>query len=663
MKIHQILTSENLTYDFYLSIISALEIHQPEELCLWTRNDLGAPTGPYYEHIKDRVTMRDISVDRVAGLWSMVDFQTLPAFEGQDEHFFNVHIKDLLAWQILYEEGGLLMDLDTLSIQDCTPYFEQCANVHLFKHGLPDGDSFNNAIMIAKPESALMWELFQKALEIIDQDKTIEWGDIGPQLLNNVVSQYMPDTEETILSYTDEVCVVDGNGFGRVREWLSDDGFVWNKSRILHIYRSCDYTKKILADTLLDETFIYKSKSPYARLVKEILPVEKWNPNNARQPHRTVRTIKTFHIPCLPHLPANKKDSLSCAYTQKTIKLASMLKSLGHRVIVYGLEGSDIECDEFVQVASKWALLQTYGERADVTQFYNLEHGQVHDLFYANAIREINIRKAPHDFLLCTFGWGQKPIADAVGLHLTVESGIGYADTFSNFRVFESSAWMHYVYGKTGQDDGSNYDCVIPNYFDLDDFEYSDKKEDYFLYLGRLIGRKGIEVAIQVAEHLGLTLKIAGQHCNENIDLSRSCIDYVGYADVETRKELLKNAKALFVPTIYVGPFEGVHVEAGLSGTPVITSDWGVFNESVIHGKTGYRCRTFEQYVWAARNIDNIKPIDCYNYSKANYSMERIKWMYEEYFDMLLDLVGERGWYTLRPDRGGYEAWAKQFPF
>ena len=55
------------------------------------------------------------------------------------------------------------------------------------------------------------------------------------------------------------------------------------------------------------------------------------------------------------------------------------------------------------------------------------------------------------------------------------------------------------------------YNVVIPNYFDPTDFEYNENKEDYFLYLGRVYGGKGVNIAIQVTEKLGYKLKIAGQ--------------------------------------------------------------------------------------------------------------------------------------------------------
>lgn len=368
----------------------------------------------------------------------------------------------------------------------------------------------------------------------------------------------------------------------------------------------------------------------------------------------------TFHLLGLAHIPTNKK-MVACAYTQKTIKLASMLKSLGHKVYFYGTEGSQVECDEFIQVSTKQDRINCYGEYDWTKEFFKHDpKDSAHQIFTKNAIAEINKRKQEKDFLLITMGNYQKPIADAVNLYLTVETGIGYTGIFAKFKVFESYAWMHYVYGLIKKDDGDFYDCVIPNYWDPKDFDYSQNKKDYFLYLGRVIHRKGVIIAKQTCEAIGAKLIIAGQRGNENVDIDSPNIEFVGYADKEKRRQLLKNAKALFVPTMYIGPFEGVSIEAALSGTPVITTDWGVFAETVIDHKTGFRCRTLDDFIYAAKNVSLINPRDCYNWG-LNYSLDRVKYMYQHYFEQLQSLYG-KGWYEPYSEKDAkYRQWLKKY--
>ena len=211
---------------------------------------------------------------------------------------------------------------------------------------------------------------------------------------------------------------------------------------------------------------------------------------------------------------------------------------------------------------------------------------------------------------------------------------------------------MSYIYGKTKQDDGSFFDAVIPNYFDPSDFIYKKEKEDYFLYLGRIIHRKGINIAVDLIKNISGHLKIAGQGSFTVPPVSnKELIEFEGFADAEKRKQLLSNAKALIIPTLYIEPFGGVAVEAMMSGCPVISTDWGAFSETVLHGLTGYRCRTLEQFVWAARNIDQISPEICHKWAVQNYSMDRVRFMYQEYFEMLSSLWTKSGWYSKNSQR------------
>lgn len=370
-----------------------------------------------------------------------------------------------------------------------------------------------------------------------------------------------------------------------------------------------------------------------------------------------------LHLLGLAHLETHRQNS-ACAYTQKVVKLAKILKSYGHTVYFYGVEGSQVECDEFIEVSSQDILKQTYSEYNRAKEFFKHNPRDLaHRTFNQNAIKAVNERKETRDILLCPMGNYQKPIADAVNL-MTVESGIGYTGVFCNHRVFESYAWMHYIYGLLNQGDGSWYDAVIPNYFDPADFPYQAEKDDYLLYFGRIISRKGVQVAADVAKTTGNQLYIVGQgtldNPSEGLALgSEKHITYFPAVGPEERGQLLSKAKAVLMPTYYLEPFGGVNVEAQLCGTPVITSDWGAFPETVLHGITGYRCRVFEEFCWAVKNIHCIKPENCRKWAEQNYSMERIGKMYEEYFQRINRLFG-KGWYEENEERQEL-AWLERY--
>jgi hypothetical protein len=104
-------------------------------------------------------------------------------------------------------------------------------------------------------------------------------------------------------------------------------------------------------------------------------------------------------------------------------------------------------------------------------------------------------------------------------------------------------------------------------------------------------------------------------------------------------------------------------VEALFCGTPVITSDWGGFAENNLHGVTGYRCRTMEQFEWAARNIDKINRRTCHDWAINNFSLDRVALMYEEYFETLAKVHnGAGGFYAKNPDRKDLDWMIRYYP-
>jgi glycosyltransferase involved in cell wall biosynthesis len=356
-----------------------------------------------------------------------------------------------------------------------------------------------------------------------------------------------------------------------------------------------------------------------------------------------------------------------------------MLVSLGHRVTIYGCkseEGPTPVCTDFVETHTLSDIRKEFGSGDNRFEIgYNWhEKGFVHDFnkprtettrkFYAKCIEEINKTKQPDDFLLLTQGIYHKPVDDAVKLYLTCEPGIGYRGSYAKYRAFESSYIQNFTYGSANPYkslNGNYFDRVIPNYFDPDDIEFSDKKENYFLYIGRVIKRKGVITAYLISKELGIPLIIAGQDGKIDTDgslyndfrIPKGNWEYIGFADLEKRKKLMAHARATVVATEYLEPFAGTHVESILSGTPVITTNFGVFPETVKQNITGFRCDTLNDFIQAGRDVVKLNP----NYIRAfaeRFLMDNVKMEFQKWFTDLYRVWestqndGRKGWHYIK---------------
>ena len=335
-----------------------------------------------------------------------------------------------------------------------------------------------------------------------------------------------------------------------------------------------------------------------------------------------------LHVLGIPHT-VTSAEFAHCAYTQKVRRFCKFMTEAGHTVFHYGHERSDVVCTEHAPVSND----KTIADYADwKNKSYN---GNLNDAcnkaFTSKAIPAITKRFQHRDFILCWYGLGHKRIADKFPGAIVVEPSIGTFKSFAQFRVFESYALMHFTYGLANIKPNW-YDAVIPGFLDPDEFIYNADKEDWLLYLGRIEPLKGINTALDIARRTGRKLKVAGQGTLKEVPPN---VEMVGYADAAMKADLLARAAALVTPARYCEPFGYTAIEAAMSGTPVICPDWGGYTETVPHGLTGWRCRNMDQFDWAVRNIARIDPDMCRRWALNNYTTDKARARYEEYFRQL----------------------------
>lgn len=494
----------------------------------------------------------------------------------------------------------------------------KCSNVTVFNKALSDK---NETVKLYKGRTPGEYSLFGGGeFETIESVKFDDLGLETPDMIKIDVEGAEKQVllgMQNVLNTEKTVYLIIEDWYNRVTDWLIDNyGF-----------------ELITTDRAYGNRILVKNK-----------PVTAY-----KEPLR-IHLLGTFNTPT-----TLKDDGIGNAFSSKVVRMARILKKLGHYVMFYGVTGSEVECDEFIPVSTKEILKQTYGEW-NPEKVYGCRDGDfAHREFNRNAINEINKRKLFGDFLLCSFGNYQKEIADNVNIEDTIEIGIGYTGSFAKYRIFESKFIQNWTYGAERKDSGNFYDTVIPGCFDPADFEYTRNKDDYYLYLGRIITRKGIFVAQQVCEKIRAKLIVAGFSYDEKDNtwdakaykefIKLPNVEYVGFAGLEKRKQLMSKAKGLFMPTLYLEAFGYVAIEAMMSGTPVITTDFGAFPETVKHGVSGYRCKTFSEFVWAAKNIDKLKAEDCRKWAIDNFSLENTVKKYDDYFNQILGLYG-KGWYS-----------------
>lgn len=356
----------------------------------------------------------------------------------------------------------------------------------------------------------------------------------------------------------------------------------------------------------------------------------------------------TLHLIGIFHTIHNQAYS-HCAFTGKALRFARMLQLYGYDVIEYANGGSESEAKEKITILTQQELADLTGARKKEDFHGDLASVNTpwHHLFEARLIQELKKRVQDYDIICHPFGHAHERVLTVFPKNIHVETGIGYPTLMPTAcHIFESYAWRHYHAGKDGRQ-GNHYEWVIPNYFEINDWEPKTTPGDYIAFLGRIDACKGLDTIYELAHYVDKKIVLCGQGNYKK--WAHPNIEYRGPISGTERSDFLRNAFCTLMPTNFIEPFGGSGVEGLLCGTPLLATDYGAFTETVQHGINGFRCKTLREWLEAIDQVGQLNRDLIAKQARATYSLEACGRKYDKAFQQIHELYFD-GWYSLPDD-------------
>ena len=374
----------------------------------------------------------------------------------------------------------------------------------------------------------------------------------------------------------------------------------------------------------------------------------------------------SLHIVSLPHTVVSS-DYSTCAFTGKVLRFSTMIHSISKDLqrkqltpwVVHEYSNGQSNSDaDFHHVVLSHDQLMTLTRRTHKHHTYDQDIGNelLNKVFKQRLLQLLRTHVRNGDIVLHVFG-PDGDVMNAVPHAKHVESGIGYeagckpVHSVCPYRIFESVTWREYHTGGKQQTRGTNYQWVCPNYYDAHAWPLVEKPKcpDTVLYFGRVISTKGTATVVEVARRMPhLRFLLVGQ-CNDPSEWHASTLpsNIAWHEPINgpQRASLLGNVRCLLAPTSFIEPFCGSASEALLCGTPVVSTDFGVFGVKIRNGVNGWRCNTLADFVEAIERVPTLDRAQIRQIEKRQCDYPVVAKLYDSAFRQIMDLA-KAGWYS-----------------
>ena len=392
-------------------------------------------------------------------------------------------------------------------------------------------------------------------------------------------------------------------------------------------------------------------------------------PDDMKEIYTKFRPVTRLHLPAIPYTITSDEYSHD-AFTGKVKRFSPMMQSLDYEVYHYCIEGSESGGNQIqLMTKAEWNQLRinslifldssltretAEAKLNDPKTLVGVLANYTTPLFkeFNRRLREAlrkHYRSNSTDIVCVPLGHSYD---DAIQGQTVVEFGIGYNDSFANFRIFESYSWFSKVVGQEKKDP-NNYWFVIPHAFDTEQLkpvETPALSRPRLGLLGRVVAEKGCHVIAEIAKHFPHVDFILCGQGNPDPFLTSPNISYQLPIYGAKRSEYLSSCVATLCPTTYLEPFGCSAVESQLCGTPVISVDNGGYVETVEQFKTGLRCHTLADFCRGVQMALDGKFDRAYVRDRAVrlYDMYNLAKNYDYVFQNVLDIYrpSKNGWYS-----------------
>jgi glycosyltransferase involved in cell wall biosynthesis len=167
----------------------------------------------------------------------------------------------------------------------------------------------------------------------------------------------------------------------------------------------------------------------------------------------------------------------------------------------------------------------------------------------------------------------------------------------------------------------------------------------YLAFVGRISPEKRVDRAIEIAERVGMELRIAAKVDKVDRDYYRDRIaplvsgnprvSLEPEIDDEAKDDFLGGAYATLFPIDWPEPFGLIMIESMACGTPVIAWPCGSVPEVIVDGVNGFVCSSIPQAVAAVEKVATLDRAECRRDFERRFTAERMTRDYLRIYDGL----------------------------